>query len=293
MSEQELNKQLSLLIQLLDDPDLQVFQQVKDQIMSIGPKSVEKLEQAWFEVDDSLRRTRIEELVQSLQSKTVQNDLQEWVNSGGADLLKGFIIVTRFQYPNLDENKLLKALKKIIRSIWVEMNENHTSLEKIKILNHLLFGTFGFNCETVKNRSIDHFFLNNLLETKTGNIISLGILYLLIGERLELPLKGIDLPHNFICGFTHYPSEFSNDYKPLHEVKFFINPAMKGSIFTRKEIMLYLEKIDLQPEDKYFSPINHIQVLTNWITQLSAAFQQNGMEQKARDLENLADFLLN
>ena len=126
---------LNLLIHLLDDPDQEAFQQVSNEILTIGLPAVEPLEEAWFNTNDNLARKRIEELVHSLQYDSLYSELEAWVASGGTDLLRGYMIATRFQYPNLEEEKLLVDLNKLTRSVWLELNDNLTSLEKIKVLN--------------------------------------------------------------------------------------------------------------------------------------------------------------
>ena len=114
---------LELLIHLLDDPDQEAFHQVSSEILTLGLPAVEPLEEAWFNTNDNLTRQRIEELVHSLQYDSLFKELEDWVADGGQDLLRGYLIATRFQYPNLEEEKLLADLNKLTRSVWIELNE--------------------------------------------------------------------------------------------------------------------------------------------------------------------------
>ena len=275
---------LNLLIHLLDDPDQEAFQQVSREILALGLPAVEPLEEAWFNTQDQLIRQRIEEIVHSIQYDGLYTELSDWGAFGGSDLLRGFIIATRFQYPNLDEEKLLADLNKITRSVWLELNDNLTSLEKIKVLNHVLFGVYEFGGEITDTRIPEHFFLNTLLQSKHGNALSIGILYIIIAQKLRLPVKGVDLTGNFIACFTHVPSDFENDYKPLNQVKFYINPFAMGAVFTKKEIVLYLEKAGIEPTPKCFSPADNITVMKRWATDLMNAYQEEGKPEKAKEL---------
>jgi len=284
MSEDTNIDHLSLLINLLDDPDQEAFQQVCNEILALGSKAVEPLEEAWLHATDHLTRSRIEEIVHSIQYDSLYNDLGIWVENGAHDLLRGFIIATRFQYPNLDENKLLADLKKITRSIWLELNDNLTSLEKIKVVNHVLYSIYEFGGELTDTHVPDHYFLNNLLQSKHGNAISIGMLYIIVAEQLMLPVKGVDLTGNFIACFTHQPSDFKEGYKPVNEVKFYINPFAMGAVFTRKEIQLYLEKAGIESTDNCFKPADNITVLKRWCNELLNAFNEVGKPEKAREL---------
>jgi hypothetical protein len=282
---------LNLLIHLLDDPDQEAFHQVSNEILTLGLPAVEPLEEAWFNTNDNLTRQRIEELVHSLQYDGLYHDLEAWVASGGQDLLRGYLIATRFQYPNLEEEKLLANLNKLTRSVWIELNENLTSLEKVKVLNHMLFGVIEIGGEIADIHVPDHYFLNNLLQSKHGNAVSIGILYIIIAQKLNLPIKGVDLTGNFIACFTHVPSDFKDDYKPTSEVKFYINPFAMGAVFTRKEILLYLEKSGIVPSLNCFKPADNITVLKRWCYDLMKAYIDSGMKEKAVELKKFIRIL--
>ncbi len=282
---------LNLLIHLLDDPDQEAFQQVSNEILTLGLPAVEPLEEAWFNTNDNLTRKRIEELVHSLQYDSLYTELEGWVASGGQDLLRGYMIATRFHYPNLEEEKLLADLNKLTRSVWIELNDNLTSLEKIKVLNHVLFGSYEIGGEITDIHIPDHYFLNNLIHSRHGNAVSIGILYIIIAQKLNLPVKGVDLTGNFIACFTHIPSEFKDDYKPTNEVKFYINPFAMGAVFTRKEILLYLEKAGIVPSLNCFKPASNIAVLKRWCYDLLQAYLDSGMKEKAKELKSFIKIL--
>ena len=282
---------LNLLIHLLDDPDQEAFQQVSHEILTLGHTAVEPLEEAWFNTNDQLTRKRIEEIVHSIQFDGLYAELAEWVANGGNDLLQGYIMATRFQYPNLDKEKLLADMNKLTRSVWLELNDNLTSLEKIKVLNHVLFGINEFGGEITDMHVPDHYFLNNLLQSKRGNAVSIGILYIIVAQKLNLPVKGVDLIGNFIACFTHTPSEFENGYKPLNEAKFYINPFALGAVFTKKEILLYLDKADIEPIPNCFRPATNIVVLKRWCKDLMSAYLESGKKEKASQLRPLLRIL--
>jgi regulator of sirC expression with transglutaminase-like and TPR domain len=282
---------INLLIHLLDDPDQEAFMQVSREILTLGIPAVEPLEEAWFNTNDLLTRQRIEEIVHSLQYEDLYSELSFWVESESHDLLRGFIIANRFHYPNLDATKVVADVNKLTRSVWLELNENLTSLEKIKVLNHVMFSVNEISGEIDNSHVPEYFFLNNLLQSKHGNAISIGILYIIVAERLKLPIKGVDLAGNFITCFTHLPSDFEDGYKPVSEVKFYINPFARGAVFTRKEIQLYLEKIGIEPAESYFRPASNIIVLKRWCNQLLHAYQEHGMYIKAKELKSFIRIL--
>ena len=278
---------LNTLILLLDDPDHEAFTQVSNEILTLGMPAVAPLEDAWFQTSDLLTRYRIEEIVHNIQFENLYSEMSVWAASGAHDLLHGFIIATKLQYPNLDEEKVIGDLNKLIRSVWLELNENLTSLEKVKVLNHVLFSVNEINGAVADNNVPDYFFLNTLLQTKHGNALSIGILYIIIAEKLGLPIKGVDLTGNFIACYTHLASDFDKIIKPLSVVKFYINPIAIGAVFTRKEIVLYLEKAGIEPTENCFSPATNNTIIKRWCSYLLQAYSENGMQLKAKELKSI------
>lgn len=282
---------LNLLIHLLDDPDQEAFRQVSNEILTLGLPAVEPLEEAWFQTNDRLTRQRIEELVHSIQYDGLYSDLTAWVAGGGNDLLRGYLIISRFQYPGLDEEVLLGLVNRLTRSVWIELNDNLTSLEKIKVLNHVLFANNKLAGDVTDIHIPEHFFIHNLLQSKRGNALSIGVLYLAVAQRLPLPVKGVDLTGNFIACFTHVPDDFEDGYKPVNEVKFYINPFAGGAVFTRKEIQLYLDKADIEPTPDCFRAADNKTVLKRWCKDLMQAYLDNGIKDKARELRTFIRIL--
>jgi hypothetical protein len=78
---------------------------------------------------------RIEELIHKIQFGVVKHELQTWAVSGAFDLLKGFLIVSRYQYPELDEQKIINQIEAIKRDAWIELRYDTSPVEKVKILN--------------------------------------------------------------------------------------------------------------------------------------------------------------
>ena len=133
--------------------------------------------------------------------------------------------------------------------------------------------------------------MSNLLQSKRGNAVSIGILYIIIAQKLQLPVKGVDLTGNFIACYTHVPEDFENDYKPVNEVKFYINPFAQGAVFTRKEITLYLEKAGIEATARCFKPADNISLLRRWCYDLAQAYSASGMPLKARELKPFSRIL--
>ena len=132
------NTELNALITLLDDPDETIFTHVKGKFISYGKAVIPHLEAAWEDCFDEFMQKRIEAIIRTIQTEVVTGALKTWAAEENHDLLSGILILSRYQYPDLDEEKIRKQLAQLRQDVWLELNDDLTALEKIKIVNHIL-----------------------------------------------------------------------------------------------------------------------------------------------------------
>src|SRR3546814_4175460 len=75
---------------------------------------------------------RIINVIHKIQFHEVEKDLKEWAMGGAFDALKGVLTVNRYQYPDLDEQKIINQIEDIKRDVWLHMNYEMSALEKVK-----------------------------------------------------------------------------------------------------------------------------------------------------------------
>ncbi len=181
-------------------------------------------------------------------------------------------------------------LEKIKQMVWLEINEEQTAFEIVKIFNHVLFDLCGFQSSENNFYTPQNSFINTVLESKKGNQLSLSILYSVIAQKLQIPIYGIDLPNHFVLGFM---DEFQT-LKMLgldqdeRNILFYINPFSKGRIFDQNEIQNYLRSLNLPLKDNYFEPCSNSEILKRMIGNLSYAYQKVGETQKVKDLQEIS-----
>ena len=129
-------KELESLIKLLDDPDTEISRHVEDKLLSYGNDVIGYLENAWSQSLDAILQERIENLVHRIQFQNVKRELELWQIGGSFDLLQGILIVNKYQYPDLDEQKIINQIEDIKRDIWMQMIYEMSAVEKVKLINH-------------------------------------------------------------------------------------------------------------------------------------------------------------
>jgi regulator of sirC expression with transglutaminase-like and TPR domain len=284
MTETNSNKELSALINLLDEPDENAFNQIRKKIYSFGKEAIPLLEGAWETSFDEIVQERVELIINQIQQEMIRNELYDWVTLGSSDLMKGFMLVTRTQYPEIDQEKIIQQIEQIKMDAWLELNDNLTALENIKVLNHILFEVHRFEANRADLQMIQNSFIHTLLETRKGSPLSLGILYIIIAQKLNIPIYGVNLPQHFILAYT---TEMVKPHPDENDVLFYINPFNKGAVFTRREIDLFIRQLKVKPEESFFAPCTNIEIIKRLILYLKFVYTQSGNPDKAEEFEVL------
>lgn len=282
-------KEVIALITLLDDPDDGIYSEVKNRFIVLGPPAIPHLETAWENSFDALMQKRIEGIIHTIQFKTLQKALKNWAENEQDDLFKGCCIISRYQYPDLDEVKLKKQLQQIKQDVWLELHDDLSAIEKVKIINHILFEVHQFGGNITNYHAPQNSFLNVVLETKKGNPVMLSIVYALICKELGIPVYGVNLPQHFVLA---YVNDFANLFDPSNKtlsdnILFYINPFSKGLIFNQGDIDSFIKQLKIEPETKYYLPCSNLDIMKRVINNLIYSFDKMGYAEKVQELKEL------
>ena len=292
MDSQEHSKELNALISLLDEPNMEMYASIRNRIAGYGKSAIPLLEEAWLDAHEPGDIRRIESLIDHIRFEDLYFELKNWNQFQSNDLIQGSLLLSTFRYPDLEIENYRLAADRLRQNIWLEINENLTALEKVKVLNHIFFEVYKFRGRIPQQLSLNDYFLNTLLDAKKGSAIALGILYAGIAQRIGIPIFGVDLHHHFALAYmddtieTRLPVEYSEE-----EVLFYLSVVNQGSIFTGKEIGHYLKQLELEEDPKYFLPVSNQTVIRKLISQMTDAYLKEGKEDKAHLLDKLGSAL--
>ena len=279
-------EEINALVKLLDDPDEEIYQHVQQRLLTYGNDVISHLESAWEQSLDTLLQERIENIVHTIQFNNVKEDLNLWYQSGAFDLLQGALIVNRYQYPDLDEQVIINQIEEIKREIWLGLQYEMSSIEKIKLINYVFYQTFGFSGNTKNHHDPQNSYLSQVLESKKGNQISLAIIYATLAQKLDIPVYGVNLPQHFILGYI----DESNAEKE-HDVLFYINAFNKGAIFGKHDVDQFLRQLNLDPQPGFYSPCSNTEIIRRVIRNLISAYEKLGTTEKVAELKQLQKIL--
>jgi regulator of sirC expression with transglutaminase-like and TPR domain len=268
--------EIKALVSLLDDDDTQIVSHVEEKILSLGTSIIPFLEQEWETNFNPKVQRRIEELIHTLQFELLKERIKEWYKSDDQDLITGMWLIATYQYPDLELLKLKQELEQIYYETWLEFKSDLYPFDQIKVINSVLFNKLKFGANSKNFHSPGNSMINVVLETRKGNPITLCVIYMLVAQKLKLPVYGVNLPNLFVL-----------TYKDEKQAQFYINAFNKGLIFSRQDIENYINELRLAPQSSFFDPCSNLEIIRRVFRNLIMSFDKMGEHAKAEEVKEL------
>jgi hypothetical protein len=285
-------KKLNALVSLLEDPDEKIFCVIKSLIKAERIRVLPILEKIIADNRQDLQHHRAEEICKELRCEELYKSLDAWKKSDDKDLLNGIITLNRFHNVHLDDAKVSEKIAEIRRAIWLELNDNQTSFEQVKIFNHVFYEVLGFQVTQETVPFIESLDIEKVLESKIGHPLTVGILYSILANQLDLPIYGVDFPYVFVLAWmddNHLGmlSELENDYGVL----FYINPTNNGVLFDGQHMTDFLSEMDIKPQRGFFEPSSNTRILRRYISTYETFCKMNGETETLESMIQLREIL--
>ena len=136
--------------------------------------------------------------------------------------------------------------------------------EKLETLRQYLFEELGFRGNTDNYYDPENSYLTRVLETRKGIPVSLSVLVLLIASRLDLPIRGVNLPGHFLLRYQ--ADGFSA----------FLDPFNGGSLLSEEECLQFLTWQGLEPSPAYLTPSGSLAIVKRMYRNLINYYSSRG-----------------
>jgi regulator of sirC expression with transglutaminase-like and TPR domain len=269
--------EIKALISLLDDDDQEINTLVEQKIRSLGGLVIPFLENEWENsgLKNPHLQKKIEDLIHELQFHFVIDRLKLWQAGGALDLLEGMWIISTYQYPDFNLEKMRAEIEQIFYEVWIEFKPNMHPTDQVRILNSVMFDKLKFGPNTKNFHSASNSMLNIVLESHKGNPISLCTIYMLVAQKLGLPVYGVNLPNLFVL-------TYKND-----QVQFYINVFNRGLIFYKSDIDNYIGQLNLKASDIFYNPCTNIEIVKRVLRNLALSYEKTSDTEKLREIEQM------
>lgn len=284
------SREIDALFQLIDDPDAEVYSTVSHRIVEFGKGIIPNLENLWENTLNPDVQIRIEQLIHRLHFQELTNDFTNW-KKGSQDLLEGALLVARYHYPELDKGNVLKELERIRRSIWLELSQYLTPLEQANVFSSILFNYHKLRGVETGYEHPEEFLINKTLESKKGNGISNGIIYLVLAELLDVPVKAVRIPKQFILAHMEQQYDLSGETLQIaNRILFYIDP-LNGQIYSQKDVDAYFNRMNIPPAPAYFRVQNSKSIIIQLLQEFGKCFDNELNQYKLNELRQLQELL--
>ncbi|OFY47273.1 MAG: hypothetical protein A2X22_10645 [Bacteroidetes bacterium GWF2_49_14] len=276
------------LIRLLDDPDELVYQSVSRKIREIGPSMLPYLDALLKHAGNRISHERIEELVRSIHFIELKKEIANWVSDPKQDLITGTWLLNRYQFPDLMIDEMRGGMKSIRDEIWLEINEKLTALEKIRIINTILFEKYGIRLNEEHPESPGNNFIKRILDTGKGNEISITLFYALICQELDLPVFVTQMPDYPILAYLGLHDQSVTGLNPaLYDALFYINPSNLGTVHSQKDITDYLMRKSIPIEPVFYMPSRNSTFIRICLERLAVDYELAGSSRRFDEIQAL------
>ena len=204
--------------------------------------------------DPGVRLILREQYLRFLNELKLRHDLKKLMEDPrlDVDLERGAFLISRLgedmeitpeQFRDaLDE--IADPLRETLAAIPAQDHE-----ERIAAFRQFLFVEQRFSGNTDNYYDPQNSFLTHVLERRMGIPVSLSVLCMLIGQRVDLPLYGVNLPGHFILKYS------ADDYV------IYLDPFNDGNLLSENDCLNFLVRQGLEPSSVYLARTSSLTIL--------------------------------
>ncbi|HSG49124.1 MAG TPA: transglutaminase-like domain-containing protein, partial [Longimicrobiales bacterium] len=183
------------------------------------------------------------------------------------DLARAALLVAQEEYPQLPVEIYLGRLDQIAEEVRGRLGEETASLLVLQELVETLFTRHGFKGNRDAYYDPRNSFLNDVLDRRTGIPLTLGIVVLEVGWRLDLPLEGVSFPHHFLLRFRGEGMDF------------LLDPFAGGELRFQDQAQELLDRVYggvIRVQSSFLRPANRRDILVRMLSNMKGVYVKVG-----------------
>ena len=182
-------------------------------------------------------------------------------------------------YPDFDIHPYQKKLDEISRSLKKSIRYAKNDKDIVLRINGTLFGEEGFRGNTDNYYDPDNSYLNRVMDRKTGIPISLSVVYLLVAQRLGLPMTGVGLPGHFVI---KYETDRFTGYLDVFN---------QGRMLSREDCFHFLSQGGYPAKQSFLESVSNHEIILRMIRNLNHIYRESGNQLMGERLTRLVKTL--
>jgi regulator of sirC expression with transglutaminase-like and TPR domain len=182
------------------------------------------------------------------------------------DLARACLQIAEDVYPGLDVEGYLGEIERFARRLGARLAPDASAEDRVIALNEFLFADLGFRGNAGNYYDPRNSYLNEVLDRRAGIPLTLAVLYLEFGRRIELPLEGVSFPGHFLVRL------------PMRGGTLVLDPFAGGVPQSGDELRERLKRVaaaDL-PLEQFLEPASKRQILARLLRNLKGIYREKG-----------------
>ncbi|MDZ4743543.1 MAG: transglutaminase-like domain-containing protein [Verrucomicrobiota bacterium] len=228
----------SNLSTLLRDEDPAIVTLMRQQLYELGTNDIESLEKL-LHCDDAVVSRHIQEVLDEVLIEQNEQDFLLYCHSFSedGDMEEAAWRLAAVCYPRVNYEAGKRTLDEWAEKLRLRLTNPDNAIKGINDIAAFVTYELGFHPNDSTYYDTENSFINRVIETRTGIPITLSLIYLFLGKRLDLPIHGIGLPGRFICAWDNV----------------LFDPFNKGQILSKDDCIRMLEDMGISFQEGFLS----------------------------------------
>ncbi len=271
-------KKFRALMRLIDDDDPQVAAAVERELRDGGDEVVQLLENEKGNAESAVK-SRIENLITKICVDKLQKEydvLLDYVSRRDFLLERGLFMLAKPLYHDIDFARVESVLNELANELRKRISNLEDPYDVVQHVNDFFLNELGFAGNSKDYYNPDNSVIHRVLETRRGIPISLGVIYLLVGRRINLPVFGVGAPAHFLVKFI------------LEGKEIYVDVFNRGRIMSRKDAEEFISGMGFSFEPRFLKDSSDLEILARTCRNLARAFSAADEQPKANVLMELS-----
>jgi len=207
----------------------------------------------------------------------------------GIQLARACLQIAEDAYPGLDVDGYVGEIERFAKRLRARLDVGASPEDRVIALNEFLFADLGFSGNADDYYDPRNSYLNEVIDRRKGIPITLSVLYLEIGRRIELPLEGVSFPGHFLVRL------------PMRGGTLVLDPFSGGAPQSAAELRARLQRViprgfgvgepggvpvsDL-PLEQFLEPASNRQILARLLRNLKGVYRERDKPERLLEVLN-------
>ena len=193
------------------------------------------------------------------------------------DLATAALLIAAVEYPDLDIDEQLAILDSLAEGAAYRIGQDRDPFHCVNNLSEYLFDEVGFQGNQGEYYDPRNSYLNEVLQRRIGLPITLCLVCLEVGKRLDIPLVGVGLPGHFVLSHRS-------------QTDLIIDPFRRGILLSEEECAQILKNVlgaNVDWDSRYLTPASNREFIARILRNLKGIYLNRRDHEEALDVVDI------